>query len=107
MGLGGGEDIERLMKKVHSLVIGLRTDDFSFIHDMVQLAVERDITLHILDLGEESDHHFDCLVIDKESEKPGNELHFDHCITMEDTPTGTLEKAISTSLDRGSPKNVP
>ncbi len=103
MGLGGRDDIERYLERTSSLVLGLRTHDFSMIHDIVRICKDMDITLHILEFEESTSEQFDCLMVDTGSNIPIKGIDTSHFTDILKTAEMTVDRAIAWSLDRERP----
>ncbi|MFW3145859.1 MAG: hypothetical protein ACMUIE_03505 [Thermoplasmatota archaeon] len=64
------DEIDHLMASRSSMKLGLCTGDFSFLHDMVEVLNEMEISFDIIQPGSEYLGKIDILVIDSDSEPP-------------------------------------
>lgn len=106
MGVGERGDIERYLESLSKIVLGLRTEDFSLLHDVVRICSEMGLTLYILDQGENSDKRFDCLIIERGSEPPGDGIDTRNVSEILDDPQATVDRAVAVSLGRSKPKKM-
>lgn len=103
MGVGRGEDISRLNNRIKGLRIGIMVDDFSAVHDLIELSKERGIRTYLLGDGEDIDMDLDCILVDPEKSAGRSQYQGVNMLLTMEEPEGTIERGIFHGLDRYEP----
>ncbi len=88
------DDVEELMKRKASVLIGICTEDFSMIHDLVSVLSSEGVRYLIIGPGEVVSARLDCLVIENGSESPILTSGASSIVTMDKDPVVTMDRAL-------------
>jgi hypothetical protein len=106
MGIGALEDIERLLRRLSGLSIGIVTDDFSKIHDLVRKAREMDLSITIIGEDEVMYRDFDSILLDDPESVPLDEIRSSNIVEMMDDPEGSLQRALAAAMEAFNPERL-
>jgi hypothetical protein len=96
------DDVEELLKRKASVLIGICTEDFSMLHDLVSVLNAEGVRYLITGPGEVVSAHLDCLVMDKGTECPILPSGAGSTVPMDPDPVVTTDRALAScwGLDR-------
>lgn len=106
MGIGALGDIERLLKRISGLSIGIITGDFSRIHDLVKTAREMELNITIIGKDEVMDKDFDCILLDDPESVPADKIRSSNIVEMLDDTESSLQRALAAGMGAFNPERL-
>lgn len=103
MGVGMSDDIDRLLTRVQAVSIGVLTEDFSKIHDLIALAKEIGPRIVVIGKDDPPPGDLDCILIDETGSFQMDEIISTRIVEMMDDPEGSILRAIAVAMDAISP----
>ncbi len=98
------DDVEELLKRKASVLIGICTEDFSMLHDLISVLSAEGVRYLITGPGEVVSAHLDCLVIDKDAVAPILVSGTSSFVTMDPDPVVTTDRALASCWGLSRPK---
>jgi hypothetical protein len=98
MGIGARNDIETLLERIHKLSIGIITDDFSRLHDLLSHFQDMDLKPTVIDPEKGTHIVLDCIIVDDPERKILERIDSERIVEMMDDPEGSIQRAIAASL---------
>ncbi len=103
MGVGMSDDIDRLLTRVQAVSIGVLTEDFSKIHDLIAVAKEIGPRIVVIGKDDPPPGDLDCILIDETGSFQMDEIISTRIVEMMDDPEGSILRAIAVAMDAISP----
>jgi hypothetical protein len=100
------DEVSQLRKKEQQLLIGICTDDFSLLHDILRILKERGIHHSVLEDGQAWDSSMDSLALQDGLEPPHFSLRKPPIISISRDPSVTVDRAVAAALGRSEPNKL-
>jgi hypothetical protein len=100
------DEVSQLRKKEERLLIGICTEDFSLLHDVLKILKDRGIHHAVLERGQAWDSNMDSLALQDGLETPHFSLRKPPIIIISRDPSVTVDRAIAAALGRSEPRKL-
>jgi hypothetical protein len=100
------DEVSQLRNKEQHLLIGICTEDFALLHDVLKLFKDKGIHHAVLEKGQTWDSSMDSLALQNGLESPHFTLKEPPIVRISRDPSVTVNRAIAASLGRFRPREI-